>query len=124
MCIFKIDIEVEVSGQNCDTSQNDVLKSNHSKLHYIMRMLGISKHNGHWTYRQCQVTEKRKVLHILQHSVYVVEYGEDYLEVEALPHVENCIPCLLHCKKHVIDKVIHMFFIGAQESILCKSKAE
>jgi hypothetical protein len=54
----------------------------------------------------------------------VLEYGQDYLEAETLSHVDKCIPCLLHCKQNVIDKIVRMFFISAQERALRKSKAE
>jgi hypothetical protein len=53
-----------------------------------------------------------------------VDYDQDYLETEILSRVDNCFPCFLHCKKHVIEKIVHMFFISAQESALRKSKAE
>jgi hypothetical protein len=54
----------------------------------------------------------------------VVEYGQYYLEAETRSRVENCIPCLLHCNKRFIDKIVPMFFIRAQESALRKSKVE
>jgi hypothetical protein len=61
---------------------------------------------------------------MLHHVLSVLEYGLDYLELETLSRAENCIPCLLHCKKRVIDKIVRMFFIRAQESAVRKSKAE
>jgi hypothetical protein len=39
-----------------------------------------------------------------------------------LSHVENCIPCLLHCKERVIDKVVRMFLLKAQEKSTKVSK--
>jgi hypothetical protein len=38
------------------------------------------------------------------------------MAVQTLSSVENCIPCLLHCKKHVIDKVIRVLLLKAQEN--------
>jgi hypothetical protein len=70
------------------------------------------------------VAVQLKVLHRLNHVLLVVEYGQDYLEAETLSRVENCIPCRLHCKKRVVDKIVRMFFIRARESSLLKSKAE
>jgi hypothetical protein len=124
LCRFKKNMPVMKSGATCDNSEKVILKSNLSKLRSTMRMFGISELTGHLQYRQCQVAEKLKVIHRLQHVLSVVEYGLDYLEYETLSRVENCIPCLLHCKKRVIDKIVRMFFIRAQESALQKSKAE
>jgi hypothetical protein len=70
------------------------------------------------------VAEQLKVIHRLQHVLSVVEYDQDYLETETIFRVDNCIPCLLYFKKRVIDKIVCMFFIRAQESALLKSKAE
>jgi hypothetical protein len=89
-----------------------------------MRMLGISELTEHWKYRQCQVAEKLKVIHMPQNVLSVVENGQDYLEAKTLSCVENCIPCLLHCKNRVIDNILRVFFITVQEGALRKSKAE
>jgi hypothetical protein len=124
ICRFKKDMTVMQAGATCDNIEKATLKSNFSKLRSKMRMLGISELTGHWRYRQCQVAEQLKVIHRLQHVLSVVEYGLDYLESETISLVENCIPSLLHCKKSVIDKIVRMFFIMAQESVLRKSKAE
>jgi hypothetical protein len=124
LCRFKKDMTVVQAGATCGNIEKSTLKSNRSKLRSTMRMLGISELTGHWQYRQCQIAEKLKVIHRLQHVLSVVEYGLDYLESETLSRVENCIPCLLHCKKRVIGKIVRIFFIRAQESALRKSKAE
>jgi hypothetical protein len=124
LCRFKKDITVMQAGATCDNSEKSIMKSNRSKLRSTMRMIGISELTGHWQYRQCQVADKLKFIHRLQHVLSVVEYGLDYLESETLSRVESCIPCVLHCKKRVIDKIVCMFFIRAQESALRKSKAE
>jgi hypothetical protein len=124
LCQFKKDMTVMQAGATCDNIEKATLKSNRSKLHSTMSMLGMSELTGHWQYIQCQVAEKLKVIHRLQHVLYVVRYGLDYLESETLSRVEKFIPCLLHCKKRVIDKIVRMFFIRAQESALRKSKAE
>jgi hypothetical protein len=97
-------------GTTCDNIEKAIIKSNHSMLPSTMCMLGISEVTGYWKYQQCKVAEQRKVLSRLHHVLSVVEYGQDYLETETLSHVENCIPCLLHCKKRVIDKIVRMFF--------------
>jgi hypothetical protein len=63
------------------------------------------------------------LLHHFKHALYVVSYGDRYLQGETLSRVENCIPCLLHCKKRVIDKLVPMFFLKAQERLTKVSKA-
>jgi hypothetical protein len=124
LCRFKKDMVVMQSGATRDNIEKATLKSNRSNLRSTMRMLEISELTGHWQCRQCQVSEQLKVIHRLQHVLYMVKYGQDSLEAENLSRVENCIPCLLHCNKRVIDKIVRMFFIRAQESALQKSKAE
>jgi hypothetical protein len=111
-------------GATCDNIVKDTLKSNHLKLRSTMCMLGISEVIGYWQYRQCQVSEQLKVIHRLQHVLFVVEYGQAYLEAETLSRVENCIPCFLNFKKCIINKIVHMLFIRAQESDLRKSKVD
>jgi hypothetical protein len=115
LCWFKKDMTVMQTGATCDIIEKAILKSNRLKLPSTMRMLGISELTGQWQYRQCQVDEKLIVIHRLHHVLSVVEYGLDYLESETLSCVENCIPCLLHCKKRVIDKIVRMFLLGRRK---------
>jgi hypothetical protein len=110
-------------GTTCDSIKKAALNINSSKLRSTMSTLGIIELIWHWQYRQCQVAEQLKVIHRLQHVLSVVEYGQDYLEAETLSRVENCITCLLYCKKRVIDKIVRIFSIRAHESALRKSKA-
>jgi hypothetical protein len=124
LCRFKENMAVMQVGATCDNLVKATLKSNHSNLHSTVRMLGISEVTGHWKCKQCQVDDQLKVIHRLQHVLSVVEYGQDYMEAETLSRVENCIACLLHCKKCIIDKIVRMFFIRAQESALRKSKVD
>jgi hypothetical protein len=63
------------------------------------------------------------LLHHFKHALYVVSYGDRYLQGETLSRVEHCIPCLFHCKKRVIDKVLRMFILKAQEKSTTVSKA-
>jgi hypothetical protein len=60
------------------------------------------------------VADALAVIDHFKHVLYIVEYREKYLDGDTLSRVENCIPCLLHCKKCVIDKVVRMFFLKAQ----------
>jgi hypothetical protein len=87
LCRFKKYMVVMQAGATCDKIEKANLKSNRSKLHSTMRMLGISELTGHWQYRQCQVADQLKVIHGLQHVLSVVEYGQDYMEAETLSHV-------------------------------------
>jgi hypothetical protein len=52
-----------------------------------------------------------------------VAYGDRYLQGETLSRVETCIPFLMHFKKRVIDKVVRMFLLKAQEKSTKDSKA-
>jgi hypothetical protein len=113
LCQFKKYMTVMQAGATCDNIEKATLKSNRSKLRSKMRMLGISELIGHGQYRQFQVAEQLKVIHMLQHVLYVVEYGLYYLDSETLSRIEKYIPCLLHCKKHVIDKIARMLFVRA-----------
>jgi hypothetical protein len=61
------------------------------------------------------VADALAVIYHFKHVLYIVKYGEKYLDGDTLSGVENCIPCLLHCKKRVIDKVVRMFLLNAQE---------
>jgi hypothetical protein len=61
------------------------------------------------------VADALAVIYHFKHVFYIVEYGEKYLDGDTLSRVENCIPCLLHCKKREIDKVVRMFLLKAQE---------
>jgi hypothetical protein len=124
LCRFKENMVVIQVGATCDNIVKATLKINHSKLLSTMCMLGIIEVTGYWQYRQCQVAEQLKVIHMLQHVLSVVEYGQAYLDAETISRVENCIPCLLHCKKCIINNIVHMFLIRAQESDLRKSKAD
>jgi hypothetical protein len=61
------------------------------------------------------VADALAVIHHFNNLLYIVEYGETYVDGDTLSHVKNCIPCLLHCKIRVIDKVVRMFLLKSQE---------
>jgi hypothetical protein len=77
---------------------------------------------AHWEERRRMVADALAVIHHFKRVMYIVEYGDKYLDGDTLSRVENCIPCLLHCKKRVIDKVVKMFLLKAQEQSAKDSK--
>jgi hypothetical protein len=112
MCMYSADMDV---GQDDDLTSRRKYRSSRTKLLPSLRILGMDKDKSHWEERRRMVADALAVIHHFNHVLYIVEYGEKYLDGDALSRVENCIPCPLHCKKHVIDKVVRMFLLKAQK---------
>jgi hypothetical protein len=120
MCMYSEDMEV---GEKNDRASQIEFRTNRTKLLLTMRILGMKKEITHWEERRHMVHDVISLLHHFKHAFYVVSYGDRYFQGETLSRVENCIPCLLHCKKRVIDKVVRMFLLKAQEKSTKVSKA-
>lgn len=120
MCMYSADMDV---GEKNDRASQIEFRTNRTKLLSTMRILGMKKEITHWEERRHMVHDVISLLHHFKHALYVVSYGDRYLQGETLSRVENCIPCLLHCKKRVIDKVVRMFLLKAQEKSTKVSKA-
>jgi hypothetical protein len=75
----------------------------------------MGKDTAHWKERWCMVADALAFIHHLNHILNIVEYGDKYVDGDTLSHVENCIPCPLHCRKCAIDKLVRMFLLEAQE---------
>jgi hypothetical protein len=119
ICMYSADMDV---GQDDDVTSRRKYWSSRTKLLSSLRILGMDKDTAHWEERRCMVTNDLAVIHHFKHVLYIAEYGEKYLDGDTLSRVENCIPCLLHCKERVIDKVVRMFLLKAQEQSAKDSK--
>jgi hypothetical protein len=75
----------------------------------------MDKDTAHWEELRRMVADALTVIRHFKHVFYIVENGEKYLDGDTLSRVKNYIPCLLHCKKWVIDKLVRMFLLKAQE---------
>jgi hypothetical protein len=115
MCMYSADMDV---GDKNDRASQIEFRTNRTKLLSTVRILGMKKEITHWEERRHTVHAVISPLHHFKHVLYVVSYGDRYLQGETLSRVENCIPCLLNCKKRLIDKVVRMFLTKAQEKIL------
>jgi hypothetical protein len=122
MCMYLADMEV---GEKNDCASQIEFRTNRTKLLSTMRILGMKKEITHWEEirHMVLVHDVISLLHHFKHALYVVSFGERYLQGETFSRVENCIPCLLHCKKRVIDKLVRMFLLKAQEKSTKYSKA-
>jgi hypothetical protein len=112
ICMYSADMDV---GQEDDVTSRRKYRSSRTQLLSSLRILGMDKDTAHWEERQSMVAYALAVIHHLNHVLYIVEYGDKYLDGDTLSRVKNCIPCILHCKKHVIDKLVRMFLLKAQE---------
>jgi hypothetical protein len=83
----------------------------------------MKKENTYCEKRMHMVHHAISLLHHFKHVLYEVSYTERYLQGKTLSRVENCIPCLLHCKKPVIDIVVVVFSLKAQDRSTKDSKA-
>jgi hypothetical protein len=119
MCMHSADMDV---GQDYDVTSQRKYRSSRTKLLSSLRILGMDKETAHWEERRRMVADALAVIHHFKHVLYIVEYGDKYVDGDTLSHVENCIPCLLHCKKRVIDKVVRIFLLKAQEQSAKDSK--
>jgi hypothetical protein len=119
MCMYSAGMDV---GTDDDATSRRKYRSSRTKLLSSLRILGMDKDTAHWEERRRMVADALAVIHHFKHVLYIVEYGEKYLDGDTLSRVENCIPCLLHCKKRVIDKVVRMFLLKAQEQSAKNSK--
>jgi hypothetical protein len=114
MCMYSADMDI---GQDYDVTSRRKYRSSITKLLSSLRILGMDKDTAHWEERRRVVVDALAVIHHFKHVLYIVEYGEKYVDGDTHSRVDNWIPCLLHCKKRVIDKVVRMFLLKAQEQL-------
>jgi hypothetical protein len=102
-------------GQDDDVNSRRNYRSIRTKLLSSLRILGMDKDTAHWEERWRMVADALAVIHHFKHVLYIVEYAKKYLDGDTLSRIDNCIPCRLHCKKCVLDKLVRMFLLKAQE---------
>jgi hypothetical protein len=94
MCMYSADMDV---GTDDDATSRRKYWSSRTKLLSSLRILGMDKDTAHWEERRRMVADALAFIRHVKHVLYIVEYGERYLDGDTLYRVENCIPCLLHC---------------------------
>jgi hypothetical protein len=93
MCMYSADMDV---GQDGGMASRRKYRSSRTKLLSSLHILGIDKDIAHWEDLRRVVADVLAIIHHFKHVLYIVEYGEKYLDGDTLYHVGNCIPCLLH----------------------------
>jgi hypothetical protein len=120
MCIFSEDMD---KGDYNDDQSKCLHRTSRNKFLSSVWILGLDNGFLHWEMQRSLIHDAITLVHYLKHNLYVVNYGDKLLSGETLSRVEKCVPCLLHCKKRIIDKVVRMFLLKAQKQSTKDSKA-
>jgi hypothetical protein len=78
-------------GQDDYTTSRRKYRNSRTKLLSSLRIHG-DKDTAHWEERRRMVTDALAVMHHFKHVLYIIEYGEKYVDGDTLSRVENCIP--------------------------------
>jgi hypothetical protein len=87
--MYSADMDV---GQDDDVTSRRNYRSSRKNLLSSLRILGMDKDTSHGEERRCMVTYALAIIHHFKHVLYIVEYGEKYVDGDTLSRVENCIP--------------------------------
>jgi hypothetical protein len=107
MCMYSADMDV---GTDDDATSQRKYRSSRTPILSSLRILGMDKDTAHWEERRRIVADALACIHHSKHVLYIVEYGEKYLDGDTLSRVDNCIPCILHCKNVLLTKWLEYSF--------------
>jgi hypothetical protein len=81
MCMYSADMDV---GQDDDVTSRREYRSSRTKLLSSLRILGIDKDTAHSEKPRRMVEDALALIHHFKHVLYIVEYGEKYVDGETL----------------------------------------
>jgi hypothetical protein len=77
ICMYSADMDV---GEKNDRASQIEFRTNRTKLLSTMRILGMKKEITHREERRHMVHDVISLLHHFKHALYVVSYGDRYLQ--------------------------------------------